>query len=245
SSLVRALVGLWPPASGSITLDGSRLDQWESAELGRYVGYLPQAVELFDGTVKENIARFRTDGDDAAVITAAKQAHAHDLILGLPDGYDTQLGAYGTHLSAGQRQRVALARALYGNPKLIVLDEPNANLDREGDLALTATMQGCRARGQAVVLVSHRVQAISTADLLVYIDKGLQRAFGPRDEVLAKIQSDQLEPTIDRRVSDRRRTSNGGSNIAQDGERRRGGRRKEDRMSAGSATASSPEPSEG
>ncbi len=188
STLVRSLVNLWPPFSGSIKLDGARLDQWDPEALGQHIGYLPQNVGLFAGTVKENIARFKDDASDAEIIEAAKQAHAHELILLLPQGYDTQLGAFGAYLSAGQRQRIALARALFRNPALVVLDEPNSNLDRAGDEALSSAIDGMRSRGQAVVLVSHRVQAIGKADLLLYLEKGTQRAFGPRREVMKMFQ---------------------------------------------------------
>jgi PrtD family type I secretion system ABC transporter len=188
STLARTLVGLWQPFSGTIKLDGARLDQWDPEDLGQHIGYLPQDVELFAGTVRDNISRFRTDATDAAVMAAATAAHAHDLITALPKGYDTQLGAFGTHLSAGQRQRVALARALYDNPPLIVLDEPNANLDRAGDEALAAAIDGMRMRGQAIVLISHRVQAIGMADTLLYLERGVQRAFGPRADVMRAIQ---------------------------------------------------------
>lgn len=238
SSLVRALVGLWPPASGSITLDGSRLDHWDPEDLGRHIGYLPQAVELFAGTVRENIARFQVNASDEDVVEAAKQAHAHELIVALPNGYDTELGAFATHLSAGQRQRIALARALFRQPRLIVLDEPNANLDRHGDVALGAAIDGCRQRGQAIVLVSHRVQAITKADLIVFIDKGVQRAFGPRDEVMAQIQSGQLDAPMDRRMGDRRGTERRSGTRPQTSDRRAGGRRAEDQA----AGADNPQP---
>ncbi len=188
STLARTLVGLWPAFSGLIELDGARLDQWDGEALGRYIGYLPQNVELFSGTVKENISRFRDDSSDDDIIAAARMAHAHDMILALPQGYDTELGNFGTYLSAGQRQRIGLARALFGNPALVVLDEPNANLDRSGDEALSSAIDGMRSRGQAIVLVSHRVQAIGKADLLLYLDRGMQRAFGPRAEVMKLIQ---------------------------------------------------------
>ncbi len=188
STLARALVNLWPPMSGSIKLDGARLDQWDGEALGRHVGYLPQNVGLFAGTVRDNIARFTADASDDEVVAAARQAHAHDLILQLPNGYATELGAFGAYLSAGQRQRIALARALFRDPALVVLDEPNSNLDRAGDEALASAIDGMRARGQAVVLVSHRVQAIGKADLLLYLERGAQRAFGPRREVLALFQ---------------------------------------------------------
>jgi PrtD family type I secretion system ABC transporter len=184
STLVRTLVGIWQPFSGSLKLDGIRLDQWNPEDLGQHVGYLPQDVELFAGTVRENIARFRPEATDDEVVAAAQAAHAHELIMGLAKGYESELGAFGTYLSAGQRQRIGLARALFRNPALVVLDEPNANLDRAGDEALASAIDGMRKRGQAVVMVSHRVQAIGKADLLLYIERGIQRAFGPRDEVM-------------------------------------------------------------
>lgn len=194
SSLVRTLVGLWRPFSGHVKLDGASLDQWDPEALGRHIGYLPQDVELFSGTVRDNIARFDANADDAKVLAAARAAHAHDLITALPRGYDTELGAFGTHVSAGQRQRIALARALYGDPALIVLDEPNANLDRAGDEALAAAVEGMRKRGQAVILVSHRVQAIGMADTILYLERGVQRAFGPREAVLQFINGGGKQP---------------------------------------------------
>ena len=201
STLARAIVGLWEPFGGTIRLDGARLDQWNPEELGQHIGYLPQNVELFAGSVRENISRFRPDATDDDVVNAAKAAHAHELIMALPQSYETQLGAFGAYLSAGQRQRIGLARALYSNPPLVVLDEPNANLDRSGDEALASAIDGMRARGQAVVLVSHRVQAIGKADCLLYIEKGAQRAFGPRAEVIKFLQSgglngDQPMPSV-------------------------------------------------
>ena len=195
STLARAIVGIWPPVSGFVRLDGARLDQWNSEDRGRHIGYLPQDCELFAGSIRDNIARFRTDADDVDVIEAAMSAHAHDLIMSLPNGYETEVGPFGAHLSAGQRQRIGLARALFGNPPLVVLDEPNANLDRLGDEALAAAIDGMRARGQAVVLISHRVQAINKSDDLLYIDKGMQRAFGPRAEVLRLLQANWNGPS--------------------------------------------------
>ena len=149
--------------------------------------------------MKENICRFRDDATDEQVIEAAKQAHAHELILALPNGYETELGNYATYLSGGQRQRIALARALFSKPPLVVLDEPNSNLDRLGDEALSAAIDGMRERGQTIILVSHRVQAIGKADLLLLLDKGQQRAFGPRNEVMKLFQSQQPA----RRATDR------------------------------------------
>ncbi|MGL4397365.1 MAG: type I secretion system permease/ATPase [Hyphomicrobium sp.] len=188
STLVRTIVGLWPAFGGAVMLDGARLDQWHTEDIGRHIGYLPQSVELFAGSVKQNIARFREDASDQDVVDAAKQAHAHDLIMALPKGYETELGTFGSYLSGGQRQRIALARALFGTPPLVVLDEPNSNLDRPGDEALSQAIDGMRKRGQTIVLVSHRVQAIGKADLLLFIEKGQQRAFGPRNEVMKLFQ---------------------------------------------------------
>ena len=199
STLVRAIAGLWPTFGGAVTLDGARLDQWHAEDLGKHIGYLPQSVELFSGTVKQNIARFRDDAADEQVIEAAKQAYAHELILGLPKGYETELGNYATYLSGGQRQRIALARALFSTPSLVVLDEPNSNLDRIGDEALSAAIDGMRQRGQTVILVSHRVQAIGKADLLLLLEKGQQRAFGPRAEIMKLFQG----TTPARRATDR------------------------------------------
>ncbi|MGH1418871.1 MAG: type I secretion system permease/ATPase [Hyphomicrobiaceae bacterium] len=185
STLARALVGLWPTSKGSIRIDGARMDQWDADALGKHVGYLPQNIGLFPGTVRDNISRFSEDADDDEVITAAKRAHAHELILSLPNGYDTELGNQGAYLSGGQRQRIALARALFGDPQIMVLDEPNANLDRAGDNALSAAIDDMRRDNRAVIIVSHRIQAIGKADYLLYLNAGLQRAFGPRDDVLA------------------------------------------------------------
>src|SRR5450631_3434775 len=156
SSLVRALVGVWQPVRGKVRLDGAALDQWSSDVLGRHVGYLPQDVELFAGTVAQNICRFDTDASSESIIAAAKEAGVHEMIIKMRDGYDTQIGEQGTALSAGQAQRVALARALYGDPFLIVLDEPNSNLDTEGDEALTRAVRAARERGAIVVVVAHR-----------------------------------------------------------------------------------------
>ena len=184
STLARSIVGIWPAFAGTITLDGAPLRAWDSETLGRHVGYLPQDTELFAATVRDNIARFNADASDEEIIAAATAAHAHELIMSLPQGYDTELGMFGTRLSGGQRQRIALARALFRNPVLVVLDEPNANLDRAGDEALAAAIDGMRARGQAIVLISHRVQAIHKADALLYLERGVQKAFGPRGEVM-------------------------------------------------------------
>jgi ATP-binding cassette subfamily C protein len=187
SSLARMLVGVWPPARGAVRLDGAALDQWAPEALGEHIGYLPQDVELLAGTVAQNIARFEPDPSSEAVIAAAKAAGVHDLIINLPDGYDTQIGEQGSMLSAGQAQRIALARALYKDPFLVVLDEPNSNLDSEGDEALTQAILGVRKRNGIVVVVAHRPSAIAGVDLLLVMNKGRPQHFGPKEEVLAKV----------------------------------------------------------
>ncbi|MGH6735917.1 MAG: type I secretion system permease/ATPase [Methyloceanibacter sp.] len=184
SSLARMLVGVWQPVRGRICLDGASLDQWSSEILGRHIGYLPQSVELFDGTVAENISRFEHNPDPDAILRAAKAAGVHDLILDLSEGYETQIGEGGVTLSAGQRQRVALARALYGEPFLVVLDEPNSNLDEEGDRALAGAIMSVRNRGGIVVVIAHRPSALAAADLVVVLMNGRQQRFGPKEEVL-------------------------------------------------------------
>ncbi|AUC93457.1 type I secretion system permease/ATPase [Bradyrhizobium sp. SK17] len=187
SSLIRALVGVWTPARGKVRLDGAALDQWSSDELGRHVGYLPQDVELFAGTVAQNICRFDPDATSDGIIAAAKEAGVHEMIIKMREGYDTQVGEQGTALSAGQAQRVALARALYGNPFLIVLDEPNSNLDSEGDEALTRAVRGARERGAVVVVVAHRPIGIEGVDQLLVLKDGRMQTFGPKETVLAQV----------------------------------------------------------
>jgi len=184
SCLVRALVGVWRPARGRVRLDGAALDQWHPATLGRHIGYLPQDVELFAGTIAQNIARFREGDDPDRVIQAAMLAGVHDLILSLDAGYDTPIGDRGAALSAGQRQRIGLARALYGEPFLVVLDEPNSNLDSEGEAALTRALMSVRERGGIAVVVAHRPSALAALDHVLVIAGGEQKAFGPKDQVL-------------------------------------------------------------
>ncbi|MGF6257420.1 type I secretion system permease/ATPase [Ensifer sp. ZNC0028] len=186
STLARALVGIWPAARGAIRLDGAELDNWDPEVLGTSIGYLPQGVELFDGTIAENIGRLRADADPAAIIEAATQAGVHELVLSMPDGYDTRIGAAGAALSAGQRQRIGLARALYGKPFLIVLDEPNASLDAEGEVGLTNAIVAARRAGSIVVVIAHRPNALAAVDQVLVMAKGSMVAFGPRDEVLRK-----------------------------------------------------------
>jgi ATP-binding cassette subfamily C protein len=183
SSLARLLVGVWAPARGVIRLDGATLDQWPADQLGQSVGYLPQEVELFDGTVAENIARFRP-ADPAQLIAAAKAAGVHDIVVRLPNGYDTRVGENGAALSGGQRQRIALARALYGEPFLVVLDEPNSNLDAPGEQALTAAILGVRARGGIVIVIAHRPSAVAAVDQVLILNEGRVQALGPRERFL-------------------------------------------------------------
>ena len=194
SSLVRALVGAWRPSRGVVRLDGASLDQWSPDTLGNHIGYLPQDVELFEGTIAENIARFAPDAPMESVLAAANAAGIHQLIVGLPDGYNTQIGEQGALLSAGQRQRVALARALFGNPFLVVLDEPNSNLDIEGEEALTRAILAVRARGGIVVIVAHRSSVLVAADFVMTMVHGRQQAFGPKEEVLSLVTRRESAP---------------------------------------------------
>jgi len=184
STLARALAGIFPPSAGSIRLDGAELSQWQPDRLGRHIGYLPQEVMLFDGTVAENIARLSTRPDSDAVISAAERAGAHDLIAGLPDGYDTRVGRGGISLSAGQRQRIGLARALFGSPFLLVLDEPTAALDMEGDEALRAAVDQARQAKSIIIVVAHRPSLIANCDRILVLSGGRQTAFGPREAIL-------------------------------------------------------------
>jgi ATP-binding cassette, subfamily C, type I secretion system permease/ATPase len=186
SSLARALVGVWQPVRGKVRLDAAALDQWSPDVIGRHIGYLPQDVELFAGSVGQNICRFDPKAASETIIAAAKQASLHDLIVNMPNGYDTEIGDRGSVLSAGQAQRVALARALYGAPFLIVLDEPNSNLDAEGDEALTRAIRSARERGAIVVVVAHRPVAIEAVDLLLVLKDGRMQTFGPKDVVLGQ-----------------------------------------------------------
>src|ERR1700674_4391936 len=196
SSLVRALVGRWRPVRGRVSLDGAALDQWAPEALGRHVGYLPQDVELLAGTVAENISRFEPNADSRAIIAASQAAGVHELILNLPDGYDTPIGEQGAALSAGQRQRVALARALYRDPFLVVLDEPSSNLDAVGEEALTQAILGVRSRGGIIIVVAHRPSALAAVDQLLVMNQGRAQAFGPKDQVAAKMVRREPAPPL-------------------------------------------------
>ena len=189
STLLRLMVGIWKPSSGTVRLDGADVYSWDRADFGRHVAYQPQDTELFAGTVRNNICRFATGAADADIIRAAQAAGAHELILRLPKGYDTELGESGVVLSAGQRQRVGLARTLYGEPKVIVLDEPNANLDAEGEAALLKAVEGAKARGATIVLVSHKPSIFGSADKLLVLRAGQIAQYGPREEVMRAFQA--------------------------------------------------------
>src|SRR6516225_9550809 len=203
SSLVRTLVGVWLPFRGKVRLDGAALDQWTSDLLGRHIGYLPQDVELFSGTVAQNICRFDPEAKSDTIIAAAKEAGVHDLIIKMRDGYNTHVGEQGSALSAGQAQRVALARALYGDPFLIVLDEPNSNLDTEGDEALTRATRSARGRGAIVVVVAHRPVGIEAVDQTLVLRDGRVQALGPKEQVLAQVLQPRIAaPTPIKIVSD-------------------------------------------
>uniref|UniRef100_UPI003013DC9B type I secretion system permease/ATPase n=1 Tax=Methylobacterium nigriterrae TaxID=3127512 RepID=UPI003013DC9B len=196
SSLVRALVGVWPALRGKVRLDGAALDQWSSEDLGVHLGFLPQEVELFAGTIAENISRFEPGAAPELVIAAAKAAGVHELILRLSEGYDTRIGEGGAGLSAGQRQRVGLARALYRDPFLVILDEPNANLDNEGENALTQAILGVRRRGGICVVVAHRPSALAAVDLVLMMAEGRAQAFGPKDEVFKRVLRPAPAPSV-------------------------------------------------
>ena len=193
STLARALTGVWPIAAGSLRLDGAAIDQYEPDTLGKHIGYLPQRVELFEGSIRDNIARMSPNPDDAEVVRAAKTAAAHEMILKLPDGYDTKVSPSGGRLSGGQIQRIGLARAMYGDPVVLVLDEPNSNLDNEGSTALNNAIRNAKANGKSVLIMAHRPAAIQECDTLLVLDAGTARAFGPKDEVLREIVKNHAE----------------------------------------------------
>lgn len=187
STLARALVGVIPTARGTVRFDGSKLDQWAMSKWGDIVGYLPQDIQLFDGSVSENISRFSATPDAEKIREAAVLANVHELITSLPDGYNTNIGKSGFAMSAGQQQRIALARAIYGKPFLIVLDEPNSNLDADGEQALTNAIVQLRDSGSIVIVIAHRPSAIAAVDNILMLDKGSSKAFGPKADVMAKV----------------------------------------------------------
>lgn len=189
STLARALVGIWPLGAGHVRLDGADLKQWPPEVIGRHIGYVPQNVELIDGTIAENISRFEPGARPDAIIAAAKMAGVHELILRLPEGYNSQVGSDGRSLSGGQRQRIALARALYGDPFLLVLDEPNSNLDAEGEEALAAAIAQVRARGAITVIIAHRPSILSSVDLVLLMVDGVAKAFGPAQKIVPSLMA--------------------------------------------------------
>jgi ABC-type protease/lipase transport system fused ATPase/permease subunit len=194
TSLCRVLLGVWPSTGGKVRLDGADVYSWDQEQLGRYIGYLPQDVELFPGTVSENIARLgHIDSDQ--VVEAAQKAGVHDLILRLPQGYDTEIGEGGAALSGGQRQRIGLARALYGNPVFVVMDEPNSNLDDAGERALMQTLQMLRQNQTTVVMVTHKPALLSGTDKVLMLKDGQVSMFGPRQEVLQRLMGQQTGQT--------------------------------------------------
>jgi ATP-binding cassette subfamily C protein EexD len=195
SSLARAILGIWPAANGKVRLDGADIQNWDRNELGPYLGYLPQDIELFDGTISENICRFN-EPDPDLIVAAAKLAGVHEMILRQPDGYDTVIGGASGILSGGQRQRIGLARAIYGNPKLLVLDEPNSNLDDQGEKELVVAIQRIRESGCTVIVISHRTLVLTIVDKVLVLKDGVAVSFGTRDQVLGQLAApDSRKPS--------------------------------------------------
>ncbi|MBX9741496.1 MAG: type I secretion system permease/ATPase [Beijerinckiaceae bacterium] len=196
TTLSRAITGIWPALRGAIRLDGAELSQWRPDMLGQQIGYMPQDVSLLDASVEENIARLEAEPDARKIVEATRAAGVHEMIVRLPDGYKTQLGAQGLSLSAGQRQRIGLARALYGNPFLVVLDEPNSNLDAEGDAALQGAIESVRRRGGVAIVIAHRPSALAAVDLIGVVQAGKLVAFGPRDQILAALNRPVAQTSV-------------------------------------------------
>jgi len=194
STLIRLVAGVTQPLSGAVRLDGAEMKHWRRDQVLEHVGYLPQDVELFEGTVRDNIARMRDDVDDTMIIAAAKMAQVHDMVLQLPQGYETDIGHRGMHLSQGQRQRIGLARAFFGRPRLVLLDEPNANLDQEGEQALLSTLARARKQGITTVTITHSMSVLSTADKILLLNQGMVTRFGPAAEMLYHLQSNSAQP---------------------------------------------------
>ena len=211
TSLVRTLLGIWPIMNGEVRLDGAAINQWHPHVLGGNVGFVSQAVDLFGGTIAENVARMALEPDSGMTIKAARAAGAHDMILRIPSGYDARIGDNGTALSAGQRQRIALARALYGDPFLIVLDEPNSNLDTDGDAALHAAIAEAKARKAIVIIIAHRPSALVHCDKVLYLANGIQQAYGPREEVMNQLAAAMARPTTEPTLHAVREASAGAS----------------------------------
>jgi ATP-binding cassette subfamily C protein len=189
STIAKLLVGVWKALSGTVRLDGGEVHRWNREDFGKHVGYLPQGIELFSGSIKQNIARMAEDFDPEKVIEAAKMSGAHDVILKLQDGYDSDIGIAGSSLSGGQKQRVGLARAFYGNPKLVILDEPNANLDEAGEKALANALIEARKKNITVIVISHRPSILSVVDKILVLQDGAMAAYGTKEEVQNKIQT--------------------------------------------------------
>lgn len=192
STLARALLGIWPPQHGVVRLDGADISAWDKQKLGPHLGYLPQDIELFEGSISDNIARFGKIEPDKVVL-AARTAGVHEMILQLPDGYDTVIGSEGLNLSGGQRQRIGLARAVYGSPRLIVLDEPNSNLDEVGERALGVALQKMKETGATVFIISHRPNVLSRLDRIMVLNSGTLTMYGPRDQVIAELAQQQAK----------------------------------------------------
>jgi ATP-binding cassette subfamily C protein len=188
STLAKIIVGVWKASTGSVRLDGGDVYTWNRQNFGEHVGYLPQGIELFSGTIKENIARMAEEVSPEKVIETAKMCGAHEIILRFPDGYDTDIGNAGSNLSGGQRQRIGLARAFYGNPKLVVLDEPNANLDEAGELALSTALREAKKKGIGVIVISHRPSVLSEVDKIMVLQDGAVASFGSKEEVQGRIK---------------------------------------------------------
>ena len=200
SSLIRHIVGVWPAIQGTVRIDGADIQHWNNEQLGAYVGYLPQEVRLFGGTIAENICRF-TNGPSDMIVEAAKLAGVHDLVLRLPDGYETQVGENGQQLSGGQRQRVGLARALYGSPKLVVLDEPNSNLDSDGEAALTEAIKALKKRAVTIILVTHKTNLLAVSDKVIVMRDGTVQAFTTPQELFRPVNAIHPEQSLTESVT--------------------------------------------